>query len=194
MARRAQPHSCNAQGIFRLSEVEPLTSLDAVTQSRTARARRKTGGPQPPAVHPIGTPTNGVSPNTGPLATAAWLAARGLIPSEARWYAEILVGTSADTLDEEESTLLRIELFSEEWGYCFRHGGKVSWIRVTDVPFMHGRDEHSLLGDTRALTGFGTLVRAIESRFGISFDPRSAVIQTNLFGADGAIREWIETW
>lgn len=177
-----------------LSASRTLTSLAVVTQPRSPRARRKSAQLSPAAAYPIGTPTNGVLSNTGPLATAAWLVERGLISSEARWYAEILLSTSSLPPDEESPTLLRVELFSEEWGFAFRHAGKASWIRVTDVPFVHGRDDHNLLAVTPALRTFGALVRNIEARFDVRFAPDEAVIRSSLFGAEPAIRAWIGDW
>jgi hypothetical protein len=143
---------------------------------------------------PIDTPTKGVSPNTGPLAAAAWLLARGLTAPDARWNVEILLGTSEAHPDEDAPTLLRVELFSEEWGFWFRHEDRVSWIRVTDLRFAHGRDEHEMLRATPALKDFGSLVHAIEARFDISFRRESAAIRTSLRDADAAIRAWIGDW
>lgn len=133
-------------------------------------------------------------PNTGPLASAAWLLARELTPPTGRWHVEILLGTSPETVDDQATTLLRVELYSEEWGFYFRHDSRVSWIRVTDLPFVHGHDEHGLLSDTPPLKNFGALVRTLESRFSIAFVPRSAAITSNLVVASDAIRSWIESW
>lgn len=160
-------------------------------EARSTRTRRKTGEPAPVSVHPLGTPTKGVSPNTGPLATALWLVSRGLVPDRERWYVQVTIGTAEPVGNESEATLLRVELFSEEWGFWFGHLGKVSWIRVTDMPFVHGRDEHELLGETPALKNIGALVRALELRFGIRFVRHSGLIRTSLSGADAAIREWL---
>lgn len=164
-----------------------------MTQQRDAR-RRKTGGQQPRLGHPLGTPSSGLTPNTGPLASAAWLVARELTPPRGRWHVEVLLGTSPETPDDNAPTVLRVELYSEEWGFFFRHDGKDSWIRVTDVPFVHGRDDHGLLVDTPALKNFGSFVRGLESRFSISFVPRAAAIRSSLPVADDTIRHWIETW
>lgn len=144
------------------------------------------------AIHPLVTPA-GLSPNTGPLATAAWLVARGLRPPTGRWHAEILIdAVGQDT--KSSPTTLRVELFSEEWGMWFRHGELVSWIRVTDVPFVHGRDDHGLLARTPALNKLGTLVRDLERRHQVRFQIEAALIQTNLVDAESAIRDWIGAW
>jgi len=133
-------------------------------------------------VHPIGTP-RGLSTNTGPIASAAWLAARELFPAEQRWNA-------VATLVAGESRF-RIEIFAEEWGFRFEHAGRESWIRVTDVPFVHGRDEHDLLRTTPPLKNLGKLVRAIEAAHVLAFDRRGAQIETTIDGGEPVIRSWI---
>ena len=144
--------------------------------------------------HPIGTPTAGVTPNTGPLATAAWLVAHDLVPQEPRWHLEVILAPPGVDPEDEAATALRVELFSEEWGYCFRHDRKVSWIRVTDLPFVHGRDDHGLLPHTPALRSFGTLVARLEERFGIQLAREPAALRTSLRDAEAAIRAWIRGW
>ena len=98
------------------------------------------------------------------------------------------------TSDVEAATLLRLELYSEEWGFWFRHEDKVSWIRVTDVPFVHGRDDHALLGAISALKNLGSVVRTLENRFGVQFAFGAASIRTSLSEAEPAIREWLASW
>jgi hypothetical protein len=135
--------------------------------------------------HPIGTP-RGTSPNTGPLAAAAWLLARGLFPRDPRWFVEV-------ELVAGEDTRFVIEVYTEEWGIAFHHAGRVSWIRVTDIPFVHGRDEHDLLGEVPTLRDIGSLVSTLERRYGIRF-PRDPMIRTSLSdGAESNIRHWART-
>jgi hypothetical protein len=105
-----------------------------------------------------------------------------------------LLGTSAAPPNDESSTLLRLELFSEEWGFSFRHDDKTSWIRVTDLPFVHGRDDHGLLGATPALRAFGSFVRHVEVRFDLRFAVEAVVVRSSLVGAESAIRGWIGDW
>jgi hypothetical protein len=144
--------------------------------------------------HPIGTPPKGLSPNTGPLAAAAWLMARGLTPPDSRWHAEINISTTEAAVEEQGPTVFRVELYSEEWGFWFRHAGKVSWIRVTDLPFVHGHDEHGLLADTPALKNLGTFVRTLERRFGFQFALDAPHVRSSLMNAETAIREWLAAW
>lgn len=120
--------------------------------------------------------------------------ARGLTPHEPRWFVEVTFGVAGAASDKDDTTQLRIELFSEEWGFWFRREGKVSWVRVTDVPFVHGRDEHALLRDTPALKNIGRLVRALEERFDIRFDRDAPLIRTSLLGTEQTIRDWIAAW
>ena len=121
--------------------------------------------------------------NTGPLATASWLLSRGLTPPSNKWNVQV-------TLRVAEAEL-RIELFGEEWGFRFEHADKVSWIRVTDLPFVHGRDEHELLKDTPSLKNFGALLHKLERRFSIDFDRDQGEIETSLRDAEPAIRDWL---
>lgn len=120
------------------------------------------------------------------------MVARGLTPPADRWHAEILIGAHQPT--GASPTTLLVELFSEEWGFWFRHAEKVSWIRITDVPFVHGRDDHGLLARTPALHKLGTLVRELEDRYKLQFQTKKSAIRTNLVAADPAIREWIGSW
>ncbi len=145
------------------------------------RARRTTR--QPATQHPLG--STGLSTNTGPLASAAWLVARNVFPTENRWSIEILLG--------DVETQFALELFAEEWGFRFTHAGKQSWIRVTDLPFVHGRDDHGLIGERPPLRNIGALIKKLESRHAIRFDRGSAEIRCSIAGAEPAIRDWLQT-
>lgn len=173
--------------IARLSTATSLTTVEDVT-----RARTKTRHPLRPtmtAVHPIGTPS-GLSPNTGPLATAAWLVARSLLPREPRWFVELTFEACPDAFDEEPPTSFRLEIYAEEWGYAFRHRGSTSWIRVTDIPFVHGSDDHGLLSQTPTLRDIGRFIRALEARYGIELLRHAPMVRTSLAGAETAIADW----
>ena len=148
---------------------------------------RRPRPPRPPPVHPLGTPL-GLSTNTGPIASAAWLAARELYPRDPKWRVEIelVPATSRDMR-------LELEIYAEEWGFRFSVGERVSWIRVTDVPFVHGRDDHGLLRATPALRDIGELVRSIERSHAVAFERRTAAIRTTIDGGEPAIRSWLET-
>ena len=139
--------------------------------------------------HPIGTP-KGLSPNTGPLASAAWLVARGLLPKEPRWFVEIELPASGKTEGNTSAKLL-LEVYAEEWGYRFERENRISWIRVTDVPFVHGRDEHGLLAKTPRLIDIGNLVRQIEAEHALEFQRHAPTIRSNVSDDEGAIRAWL---
>jgi hypothetical protein len=145
--------------------------------------------------HPIGTPS-GLSPNTGPLASAAWLVARGLLPNEPRWFVEIelaaMTAESGNTDDGAKAEArLFLEVYAEEWGYRFERDGRVSWIRVTDVPFVHGRDDHALLVKTTTLNGIGKLLRELEAAHRLAFKRDAAIVRSNVDDESGAIRAWL---
>jgi hypothetical protein len=141
------------------------------------RKGRSKSGP----IHPIGTPP-GTSPNTGPLASASWLVARDLVPPAAKWFVTI-------TFASGNGATLDLEILSEEWGFRFEHEGRVSWIRVTDIAFAHGHDQHEMLHRTPKLKDFGAFLRAIRRTYNLDFD--TPIVRTNLVGADVAIASWL---
>ena len=147
-----------------------------MTTSRTARPRTR---PVPKLARP-----RAVAPAlTGPLASAAWLAARGIVPANERWSVEIELHARGATF--------RIEIYREEWGFQLATLRRASWIRVTDLPFVHGRDEFDLLRVTPRLERVGELVRALEARLELAFDRQHAAIRTDLPHAARAITAWV---
>ncbi len=163
-----------------LSTAATIATVGLVEQ----RSRRKLRAISP--VHPIGTPTVGVSFNTGPLASAAWLISRDLTPSHPRWFVEVAFHPGS-------ATSFKIEIYSEEWGFVFSHAARESWIRVTDVPFVHGRDDHRLLRMTPRLSDLGALIRSLEERYEIGLSREHAQIATNLVDAEPNIRDWVKS-
>src|SRR5262249_37170343 len=134
--------------------------------------------------------------SAGALAARAWLTARSLpTPSLPRWHANVLLGVT-DTppepdIDQTGGTCFRIEIYSEEWGFFFSYGRSASWIRITDVPFVHGRDDFGLLSLTPALKDIGHLIRICERQYKLAFRRDRAVIITNLPDADRTLRAWV---
>ncbi len=119
----------------------------------------------------------------GAEASARWLAALGLreIP---HWHVSIeLVGGAATTFE--------LDIYAEEWGFAFRHARRASWIRVTDIAFVHGRDDFDLLARTPELLDVDTLLAELEAAHDIAFRRGRASVRTNLAGASEAVREWI---
>ncbi len=95
--------------------------------------------------------------------------------------------------DEATASRFHLDLYSEEWGLFFCHGGKASWVRITDLAFVHGRDEHALLSIVPSLRDIGVLIRELERRHAIQFQRKHAVVRTNLANAEPAIRAWLAT-
>jgi hypothetical protein len=128
-----------------------------------------------------------VSPNTGPLASAAWLATLEVVPPGPRWFVEIVLGA------DDAGPRFHLDVYSEEWGFRFVHGELASWIRVTDIPFVHGRDDHGLLPETPKLRAIGRLLGMLEGKYGMKFPRDPVVVRTNVPEAEAKVREWLAT-
>lgn len=135
--------------------------------------------------------------NAGAVAAANWLSARGLDPPPGvqRWHAEISLdhidAPARVEFDEATDSRFHIDIYSEEWGFFFCHAGRVSWIRVTDIPFVHGRDDHALLTLTPPLESIGGLLRSLEKKHDLRFYREHALIRTNVVAAETMIRSWL---
>jgi hypothetical protein len=132
----------------------------------------------------------------GKLAARTWLESLALTPPAGRpWFVELTLGvdeaTPALAFDCQTETRLRMEVFSEEWGVQFCHRGRSSWIRVTDIPFVHGRDDFALSAIMPPLRNIGFLVRSIESEHAMRFDRGLALVRSNVPGAELALRPWL---
>ncbi len=134
--------------------------------------------------HPIGTPA-GLSPNTGPLASAAWLVARDLSPRETKWFVELAFVA--------EDARLELAIYAEEWGIRFERGERVSWIRVTDIVFVHGRDDHRLFARMPSLREIGRLVHELEAEHGIHFARDTVRVSTSIPDAVPVLQTWAAT-
>jgi len=118
----------------------------------------------------------------GADAAARWLVALSLAPVP-RWYCEL--GLAHD------GSRFALNIYPEEWGFAFHHGDKASWIRVTDIAFVHGRDDFGLLADTPDLLAIAALLTRIESGYQLHFERASAEVKTNLENAVDPIRAWL---
>src|SRR5215831_84182 len=102
----------------------------------------------------------------GALAASAWLNERSLLAPASRWHVEVALdvrdGPALAEFDEHLDTRFHVAIYSEEWGFFFCHGGRASWIRVTDVVFVHVRDDFRLLTQTPALKDIGLMMRRLE--------------------------------
>ena len=126
----------------------------------------------------------------GARASDRWLRERGFDASpNPRWYVEITLHPQ----EIAEDATFELNLYPEEWGYMFRRGAQVSSIRITDVPFVHGRDEHRLLGSTPPLEEIGTLIALLEKRHAITFQRTQASVRSNLTRAASIVRAWLNT-
>jgi hypothetical protein len=135
---------------------------------------------------------------TGKLAAQSWLRNLGLTGlAVGPWHVEVTLeprdAAPGAVFDERRDTRFRIEIYSEEWGVFFCHAGKASWIRVTDIAFVHGRDDHGLLASMPRLEDIGLLLRAVERTYAVSFRREHALIRTNLPSIEGAVRLWIRS-
>ena len=84
-----------------------------------------------------------------------------------------------------------LHIYPEEWGFVFRRGARVSSIRITDVPFVHGRDDHQLLSATPSLDRVREFLEHLEIRYGIAFVRTRAIVKSNLIRATSVIRPWL---
>jgi hypothetical protein len=123
--------------------------------------------------------------HAGALAAAAWLAERGLISEQSRWSIEIELPAI------EGDARLQLDIYAEEWGFQFAHRDARSWIRVTDVAFVHGHDDHALLPRTPELRDIGAFIATLEREHGVRFDRHAPVIRTRVPNAEPAVRAWV---
>ena len=137
------------------------------------------------------------STNAGALAASAWLWARGLRAPAKTWDVEIGLDVTnhAATLAFEPklATRFQLHIYAEEWGFRFCHDGHESWIRVTDIPFVHGADHYRLLAATPPLKNLAAFMRMLETRHAVKFQRQHAAISTTLPDSEHAIRSWLQT-
>lgn len=131
----------------------------------------------------------------GATAARDWITSRRIPPPGLRWMVEIQLDVrdapAPADFNVDTDTRFHIEIYAEEWGVFFCHAGRASWIRVTDVPFVHGRDDHHLLARTPELGKIGDLLRALEREHSLHFSREHARVDTTLGNAETAIRRWV---
>jgi len=93
--------------------------------------------------------------------------------------------------DERTASRFHIDIYSEEWGFLFCHRGELSRIRVTDVAFVHGRDDHRLLAATPALAELGALLRSLERKHQVAFRRDLALVRSDLPNIEPLVRRWL---
>jgi len=136
--------------------------------------------------------------NAGAVDAAKWLEALNpTATTPSRRHAEIALATldapASAKFDDRTDTRFHVDIYSAEWGFFFCHAGRVSWIRVTDVAFVHGRDEFHLLEDTPRLTEIGGLLRMVEQRCEVAFRRDRALVRSNIPLREPAIRRWVSS-
>lgn len=127
-------------------------------------------------------------PSVGPFhhgrdESAAWLRGLGL-KGLGRWHVEITLASGASRF--------HLYVYAEEWGFAFHHGRESSWIRVTDIPFVHGRDDFRLIREPTALADLRDVIERLEIEHELRFARSTAVVRTNITGAAAAVRRWLQ--
>jgi hypothetical protein len=126
------------------------------------------------------------STTIGAAASAAWIERQGLdVSATPHWYVEIAI--PSDDVD----TRFEINIYPEEWGIVFRRSTRVSSIRVTDVPFVHGLDDHRLLSHLPALEQIDDLLALLELRYDVAFHRMRASVRSNLVRSTAVVRSWL---
>jgi hypothetical protein len=126
-----------------------------------------------------------ILPTLGAQSAHRWLETLAL-PALPRWFVEV-------TLPADKDTRLDLNIYAEEWGYVFHHAERTSWIRITDVAFVHGRDDFGLLDTTPDLMSIHGFLVEIASRHDIAWKHDHAKIRTNLPRAGDTIRQWLDS-
>ncbi|MEO8705434.1 MAG: hypothetical protein ABI867_35715 [Kofleriaceae bacterium] len=134
--------------------------------------------------------------SAGALAAGVWLQGRGLaITAPKRWDVSVMLGVvdhlPPRSFRETHDTRFHISISADEWGFYFCHRARVSWLRITDLPFVNERDDFNLLGRVPALRDLGPLVQELEEEHRITFRRTLSAIRTNLPGAEDTIRLWV---
>lgn len=133
----------------------------------------------------------------GALEALGWLRERDpAATSNDRWYVEIaldvIASSAAYEFDETTATRFHLDIYREEWGVWFCHGGRSSRIVCSDVVRVHGADQFNLLAIMPRLRDIGDLIRRLESARGIHFARDHAAVCTNLPATEPAIRAWVD--
>lgn len=115
-------------------------------------------------------------------AAHAWLQSIGLQPVP-RWHVEVSL--------EAGTSRFHLNVYAEEWGFAFHHARRSSWIRVTDIPFVHGRDDFGLLATTPDIFGIGAFVKKLEAEHQIELPRATAIVRSNIENAAPAVRRWL---
>lgn len=158
-----------------------IQTIDMV--KRDGERRRRTE-PQKAILEQVGSQmSRRVFTTLGAEAADRWRLALGF-PTVPHWFAEIAI-------EDEGGSRFELHVYGEEWGFAFSHAGRTSWIRVTDVPFVHGRDEYALLPKTPDLLAIHMLLVQLESDHKLAFRLEAAGVRTNVPDCEDLIRNWL---
>jgi hypothetical protein len=125
--------------------------------------------------------------NAGILASAGWLAARGLfIPPDRPWDVNVVIGAV-----EHHDSALSLHIRNDDWSVAFQHDGKRSAIVINEVAPTADPDDFGLAGLIPPLKEIGVLLRDLEQRFRIRFQRTAPVIESTIAGSEPIIRAWI---
>jgi len=124
----------------------------------------------------------------GALASRAWIDRLGIAGPFDGWFVEIQLRADVPEVRFE------LNVYPEEWGFVFRVGKKVSSIRITDVPFVHGVDELKLLQRTPTLDALPGFLASLQTAHAMQFDGARATVHTNLDESRvaAAVQRWLE--
>lgn len=123
----------------------------------------------------------------GALASRAWIDRHGIAGPFDGWFVEIQIRADVPEVRFE------LNVYPEEWGFVFRVGKKVSSIRITDVPFVHGVDELKLLSRTPTLDELPGFLASLQTEHAMVFDADGASVHTNLDESrvTTTVRRWL---
>ena len=113
----------------------------------------------------------------------AWLGLLGLEGS-GRWHVEI-------ELETRTASQFHLNVYAEEWGFAFHHARRSSWIRVTDIPFVHGRDDFGFIRQAPPLATLASFLSVLETEHEVRFPRSTAAVRSNVTGAAAAVRRWL---
>jgi hypothetical protein len=156
--------------------IAALECLSFVLQ-RFEMVKRRTGDDVPPAVERRAADWHGRDE------AGAWLHALGL-DALPRWHVEV-------SLDAGAATKFSLNVYAEEWGFAFHHARRSSWIRVTDIPFVHGRDDFGLIAHVPALMSLASFLTGLEAEHGFKLARTNAAVRSNIDGAVPVVRRWL---
>jgi hypothetical protein len=128
-----------------------------------------------------------MEPTQGAAASAAWLDLQGLDAARTpHWYVEITIPSTSAS-----DSRFELNIYPEEWGFVFRRGPRISSVRVTDVPFVHGRDDHKLVDEVPPLAEIHRLLDSLEARHGMELLRTKTTVKSNLVRASAIVRAWL---